>query len=378
MKLKEYLKGLFNRVKEYVLNHKQRSAIIAGLSLITIMLCIIVFGVTLGERKSATAKNDINSTQQIVESLKDNAIVKETDYLTICSSYNEIADLYNRQVDRYNSFIEKLVPYNLSSTPPKIEPMEHIIPQYDAFDKRKDGLVTIVDEMNKAQEIYETLQTIYPGLYAVLLNEEIDEFNQITQAFNDLMTQTSVDFIANFPAKMFVRDLYDHELDCTESEFFEKLDKQSADNMKVLSDYMILSQITNPSEEWVLAKLDSVKDIVYRKAVTSEHDPNGLLGKDGGYTSCVYFNVTSIDKESVKGADIVEKGTAVGGAIEVYPTLESAKNRCEYLSQFDGTLLYSGSYAIIGTMVVRTSYRLDNQEQIDLTNAIVEAFTSIK
>ena len=66
--------------------------------------------------------------------------------------------------------------------------------------------------------------------------------------------------------------------------------------------------------------------------------------------------------------------------IDVYKrqTLQSALNRCDYLSQFDGTLLYSGSYAIIGTCVIRTSYKLNDQEQVDLTNDIVKALKAIK
>jgi len=112
--------------------------------------------------------------------------------------------------------------------------------------------------------------------------------------------------------------------------------------------------------------------------VTIENDPNGLLGKEGGYVSCIYFTVKDIPSASVKGNSIVEKGTDAGGAIEVYESLEYALNRCDYLSQFDGTLLYSGSYAIIGTMVVRTSYKLGNSEQVTLTNEITKLLTSVE
>jgi len=43
--------------------------------------------------------------------------------------------------------------------------------------------------------------------------------------------------------------------------------------------------------------------------VTIENDPNGLLGKEGGYVSCIYFTVKDIPSASVKGNSIVEKGT---------------------------------------------------------------------
>ena len=208
------------------------------------------------------------------------------------------------------------------------------------------------------------------------MNEEISNFNTIVNEFNELMPNTSVDFITAFPAKLFKRDLLSDNQEYSEEEFFHYLDKISKDTLKILGDYKVLFQITSPSEEWVIEKLDSIDRITYRKAVTKDHDPNGMLGKEGGYSCCIYFNVKDIALNSVKGSDLVDKGTAAGGAIEVYPTLESAKNRCEYLSQFDGSLLYSGSYVLIGTMVVRTSYLLDNEDQVEITTAIVEAFTS--
>ena len=72
----------------------------------------------------------------------------------------------------------------------------------------------------------------------------------------------------------------------------------------------------------------------------------------------------------------MEKGTDAGGAIEVYATAEEAQARCEYLSGFDGTILYSGSYAIVGTMVIRTSYKLDNNQQMALTRSITRELTA--
>ena len=62
--------------------------------------------------------------------------------------------------------------------------------------------------------------------------------------------------------------------------------------------------------------------------------------------------------------------------MEVYPTVQDAEARCEYLAGFDGTVLYSGSYAIVGTTVIRTSYKLTNEQQIELTNDITMALTS--
>ena len=87
--------------------------------------------------------------------------------------------------------------------------------------------------------------------------------------------------------------------------------------------------------------------------MTSDNDPNGLLHQEnGGYTACIYFTSTGIE---TAGDSPVSKGTDGGGAVEVYSTVQDAEARCEYLSGFDNTILYTGSYAIVGTMVIRIS-----------------------
>lgn len=91
--------------------------------------------------------------------------------------------------------------------------------------------------------------------------------------------------------------------------------------------------------------------------------------------TCIYFTVAAARPNEVPGNSTVAKGTDAGGAVEVYSSLADAEARVEYLAGFDGTVLYSGSYAIVGTMVIRTSYKLSNEQQFDLTNAITTALT---
>lgn len=148
-----------------------------------------------------------------------------------------------------------------------------------------------------------------------------------------------------------------------------------------LSDYLtenirILEQITAPSKAWVAERLQNVDDILEIQAVTPDNDPNGLLNKeDGGYTACIYFTSTGIN---VDGDSPVSKGTDGGGAIEVYGTLEDAEARCEYLHGFDNTILYTGSYAIVGTMVIRISYIYTTEEQYEMTNRITKELTKLE
>ena len=77
-----------------------------------------------------------------------------------------------------------------------------------------------------------------------------------------------------------------------------------------------MKQITNPNEDFVIQHLKGIPNISGYQAVTEDHDPNGNLNKQGGYTSTVYFSTPLIDQSSVYGNDIVDKGTESGGAIE--------------------------------------------------------------
>ena len=141
---------------------------------------------------------------------------------------------------------------------------------------------------------------------------------------------------------------------------------------------LIMDQITCPSENWVVDRLKKVNQITDMQAVDKNNNPDGLLGKKGGYKACVYFAIDTFDSSDIPGKDIVAKGVDVGGSVEVYETLEDAKARCDYLAQFEDTILYSGSYALVGTMVIRTTYILSSDKQNELTNEIVKAFTAME
>ena len=58
-------------------------------------------------------------------------------------------------------------------------------------------------------------------------------------------------------------------------------------------------------------------------------------------------------------------------------TLDDAQARVDYLAGFDGTILYSGSYAIVGTTVVRTSHKFTDEQQLLLTHDITKVMTIV-
>lgn len=220
---------------------------------------------------------------------------------------------------------------------------------------------------------------------AAAYNEAIVGYNANADTYNSLLETTSIDNLDGFPSVADKLSPVDTALSTVASSFFNgnSAKKTQADiqTIRDLSDYLtenirILGQITAPSEAWVAERLQNVDDILEIQAVTPDNDPNGLLNKEnGGYTACIYFTSTGIN---VDGDSPVSKGTDGGGAIEVYGTLEDAEARCEYLHGFDNTILYTGSYAIVGTMVIRISYIYTTEEQYEMTNRITKEFTKLE
>ena len=213
-------------------------------------------------------------------------------------------------------------------------------------------------------------------------NEVINEFNHEASLYNNAVSQISVDNIENLPNNIGeLKKESEIEIDIIkaldEGNTSEKI-KDDTDTIKEMISTLrkknqILKQITAPSEAFIKERLSNVDSITNLEAVTPENNPDGLLNQEGGYISCIYFTIDTINNNGVN--NVIELGTDGGGAVEVYSTLADAKARCDYLGSFDQTILYSGSYALVGTMVIRTSYSLTSEQQYNLTNDIIESFT---
>lgn len=217
-------------------------------------------------------------------------------------------------------------------------------------------------------------------------NKAVLEFNSMAEAYNEAVLLTCIDNINGFPSHIdflaTVSETFEDCADVLKSENSAEKIIMDTNTVVEMAEQVeqvtaIVKQITSPSEEWVMERLNGVEGITGMQAVSEEDNPDGLLKADGGYSSCVYFTVDSALPDEVPGNTIVEKGTDAGGAVEVYPTLADAEARVDYLAGFDGTILYSGSYAIIGTMVIRTSYKLSDKNQLELTDRITYALTEL-
>lgn len=215
-------------------------------------------------------------------------------------------------------------------------------------------------------------------------NEEVRIFNEYVEEYNSAVSLTCIDNIQGLPSKIdrlsiaseereeiinVIRDGNNTEKIVSDTETIIQMSEQLKQVIGVVN------QITAPEESWVNERLLAIEKIIDTQSVTEQKNPDGLLNKEGGYLACIYFTTAAAVPEKVPGDSIVEKGTDAGGAIEIYDNLADAEARVEYLSGFDGTALYSGSYAIVGTMVIRTSYKLTNEQQLEMTNLITTELT---
>ncbi len=136
--------------------------------------------------------------------------------------------------------------------------------------------------------------------------------------------------------------------------------------------------VTAPTEEFVIERLLTVPYIAKIAAATEDNDPNGQLGKQGGYIAQIYFSSPLVNPANANkpDLDVIDAGTSSGGSIEVYATVADAEKRNRYLASFDGGALSSGSHIVVGTMLVRTSSSLSASDQKKLEEEIITALTS--
>lgn len=133
--------------------------------------------------------------------------------------------------------------------------------------------------------------------------------------------------------------------------------------------------ITAPSSEYVIACLNNVDTITgIELDDLSENSSISSSGLDKA-TASVFFSSSLVD-EYDPSKSVLENGTSGGGSIDIFTTVEDAQNRNEYLDGFDGGLLDSGYHTVVGTLVIRTSKHLSEEEQAAFESSIVTVLTS--
>lgn len=217
-------------------------------------------------------------------------------------------------------------------------------------------------------------------------NDAISQYNEVAEKYNGMSSLAFLDNLQGFDNTAPVLPTVSTDFKSLITSLFngnntKKVESDIATINQLTTDLgnstEVLEHIINPSDSFIAECLKKVDGISEVACVSNENDPNQMLGKEGGYTGCVYFSLSDIDLATVRGDDAISRGTDGGGAVEIFETKEDALRRCDYLDQFKGTLLYSGSYAAVGTLVIRTSYHLEDEYQYKLTAQIVDKLTAI-
>ena len=281
-------------------------------------------------------------------------------------TYNSEAKSYNEKVEAYNSKLVDVENANASLTEATNKAQEVINNGDEPYDEQtltslKNAMATAGDAKVSVPEKLETVEEMS-------VNEEAkkDELEALATKANEEADKLKA---FTFPEDPEVPD-FSNEINGVEAALNDY--ENSIKSMK---------QITAPSDDFVMERLQRIDTITMMAPVTEDHDPNGKLGKQGGYIGCIYFRDSQVDQSTlyVDGdrEDVVDVGTQGGGAIEIFNTNEEAEARNTYLASFDGTIFVSGSHYVRGTVLIRTSDELTGTQQLELTDKIKEALTAI-
>ena len=133
--------------------------------------------------------------------------------------------------------------------------------------------------------------------------------------------------------------------------------------------------ITAPSAEYVVACLNNVDTIT--GVELDDLSDSSAISSSGleKAVATIYFS-SNLVEETDTSASVKKQGTAGGGSIDIFNTVEDAEYRNEYLAGFDNGLFNAGYHTVAGTLVVRTSKHLDKEEQKGLEVSIITALTS--
>ncbi len=280
--------------------------------------------------------------------------------------YNTQIVVYNESVQSFNDTIEEIQIKNSELQSALDEAQEVINKGESPFDEKT--LENLKEVMADATEMKVDIPDKFPVFEELSVDEKAKKSelkNLEDQAIADTNEMKSVKVpelpeIPDYSSK--IKDISDAKL----------IYEDSIQGLK---------QITAPTDEFVLERLQGVDTISEMDAVSEDNDPNGQLNKQGGYIGCIYFRDTQVDWSELyveAGKDnVIDVGCEGGGAIEIFNTVEEAEVRNTYLASFDGTGFASGSHYVYGTILIRTSNELSGTKQLELTDKIVNSLIRV-
>ena len=294
---------------------------------------------------------------------KDKAYVE---YQTVVSTCNETIDEYNQEAASYNEKARQAIA-EINNLDSAIDEAQDVIDCGEIpYEAKK--MTTLSNTLKEARNNKATLPGLYELSNSITLDETlkstyakvINEAITVLEASNESIIETR-DKLAADTTNIMIPN------------YSELLSTISTQKQALEDSYTIQLKITAPTEEFVIERLNQVASVANIAAVTEENDPNGNLGKAGGYTAQVFFSSPLLRTETIAGNSLINRGTDAGGSIEVYATVEAAEDRNTYLAAFDGTIFDSGAHKVVGTMIVRVSTNLTASKQELLMNEIINA-----
>ena len=212
-------------------------------------------------------------------------------------AYNAAAEKYNEEISPYNEAVNQIASEN--------EELQKILDRakadVDSGDAayKPETLEDLKKELEKAQKLPAELPALIDpfdkmAAPAGFSKKELNIQQQEAEASLEAVKEAE----ANIPETPEVPDFSEAENSLLEKcEAYEK-------------SVRMLKNVTSPEDSFVKERLGKVDTIVGTGAVTKEYDPNGLLGKKGGYTGCVYFLDERIDREQLPSDDFRKPGQA--------------------------------------------------------------------
>lgn len=276
-------------------------------------------------------------------------------------AYNAEAQRYNESIVQYNEAVAVIKVVN-SDLKEVIDAAQEVINKgEEPYDS--ETLNELKNAMSSAQEAKVSEPDKIAEVQILTITEEMksSELKALTEQVNKDIETLKAFAVPDTP------EVPDYSDEISAVETARKIYENGIQSLK---------QVTAPSDDFVMERLQRIDTITMMDAVTEDHDPNGELGKQGGYIGCIYFRDSQVDQSQlyVDGdpQNVIDVGTQGGGAIEIFSNVEDAEKRDAYLGGFDGTPFASGSHYVVGTLLIRTSDELSGTKQLELTDKITE------
>ena len=314
----------------------------------------------------AEYNKQVEAEEQRIEEERNEAIEQ---YNSAIDDYNLAVDSYNEQVQEYNSVAD-----TVNSINSDFRDYLDSIKESGIFDAKAYDESTI---QNLQNEVANAGLTIEDNIESIISSNHMEAEDSSGCETSDILAKRDAIIESTETVAANTETLSDEILYIEIPDYSETQESVQEYYDLANDSVAIQEQITNPSEDFIISRLNYLPNDIYEiRAATEDHDPNNMLHKAGGYTSAVFFRSWLIGEDSLFFYDdLLEVGTQVGGGVEVFATEEEAQSRNDYLGAFDGTFLRPGSHTVLGTIVIRTSDELTASQQSDLEAKIIYVLT---